>query len=147
MLNGTSRVLLDIKNTGKDYTGKKNIFTDGKQPYRKSMDYLFHENTGSRDSARFTIEQGCVSLAATGLQGDEHIHVMQYIDGNRYAYAPIPGKIIRLSCKLTNIFVGDPGQYQLMLSSPNMVGRVKVRIIRDVECDYPDWIKAIASAI
>ena len=140
MRNGTSRVLTSLDKAG---TKKKDIFSgSGKQPFRKSLKFLFDETSSSRTSPRFSVDK-CVAIAASNIKPEESVHVMQYVSGEPRAYMPIPGKIVRLSDKLTNIFVGHPGQYELLMSNPSMVGRVVIEYKKIDDCNYAQWIKAV----
>lgn len=139
MRNGTSRIL--TQKSGE--TGKCKLeFQDGKQPYNKSLDYPFHEDSGSTISGRIRVED-CVSLAATGFEPGQYVHVTQIIEGERVPYSPVPNKKISLSSDLTNIFIGHAGQYELVMSHPSMVGKVKVRLDKDCTVDYAAWLLAV----
>lgn len=143
MLNGTGRTL--TKNSSGDPKDTEQF--EGKQPYRKELDFVFHSESTSTNSARFIVTGKPILFSATGLQDDEVVHVMRFTGDGSSAYAPIPGKFLRISSSFSNIMLGEPGTYQLVLSDNDMVGRVIISKKFGADNNFFEWLKAIGPFI
>lgn len=144
LINGTGRRLKNVNN------GSENKDTqryEGKQPYRKELDFIFHEDSLNTNSALLHITNKPLLIGASGLMDDEVIHVMRYAGAGSSAYAPVTGKFLRITTGFSNIMLGEPGVYQLVMSDFSMVGRVIVDKKQGDDNNFYDWLKAILPLI